>query len=279
MNLLKALNKGYDILKSNNINSYKIDAELLLSESLKVSKEKLILNLNDVINSDDYKAYLSKLKRRLNKEPVAYILKKKEFWKNEFYINKNVLIPRPETEHLVEETLRIIPENKNKKLLEIGIGSGCLMISILKDRKSCYGIGIDTCKKAVKTAIINANLHQIKNRIKIFKTDVDNFNTGKYDLIISNPPYIDKHQLKYLGVSEFEPLKALDGGINGTEILMKVINKASQLLKINGKLIIEIGNNQKYKMIEFLNKNNYFINKVVKDLSNIERCIICTKLF
>tara|TARA_B100000242_G_scaffold282123_1_gene243126 strand:+ start:919 stop:1758 length:840 start_codon:yes stop_codon:yes gene_type:complete len=279
MNLLKALNKGYDILKSNNINSYKIDAELLLSESLNVSKEKLILNLNDVINSDDYKAYLSKLKRRLNKEPVAYILKKKEFWKNEFYINKNVLIPRPETEHLVEETLRIIPENKNKKLLEIGIGSGCLMISILKDRKSCYGIGIDTCKKAVKTAIINANLHQIKNRIKIFKTDVDNFNTGKYDLIISNPPYIDKHQLKYLGVSEFEPLKALDGGINGTEILMKVINKASQLLKINGKLIIEIGNNQKYKMIEFLNKNNYFINKVVKDLSNIERCIICTKLF
>ena len=279
MNLLKALNKGYDILKSNNINSYKIDAELLLSESLKVSKEKLILNLNDVINSDDYKAYLSKLKRRLNKEPVAYILKKKEFWKNEFYINKNVLIPRPETEHLVEETLRIIPENKNKKLLEIGIGSGCLMISILKDRKSCYGIGIDSCKKAVKTAIINANLHQIKNRIKIFKTDVDNFNTGKYDLIISNPPYIDKHKLKYLGVSEFEPLKALDGGINGTEILMKVINKASQLLKINGKLIIEIGNNQKYKMIEFLNKNNYFINKVVKDLSNIERCIICTKLF
>ena len=279
MNLLKALNKGYDILKSNNINSYKIDAELLLSESLNVSKEKLILNLNDVINSDDYKAYLSKLKRRLNKEPVAYILKKKEFWKNEFYINKNVLIPRPETEHLVEETLRIIPENKNKKLLEIGIGSGCLMISILKDRKSCYGIGIDSCKKAVKTAIINANLHQIKNRIKIFKTDVDNFNTGKYDLIISNPPYIDKHQLKYLGVSEFEPLKALDGGINGTEILMKVINKASQLLKINGKLIIEIGNNQKYKMIEFLNKNNYFINKVVKDLSNIERCIVCTKLF
>ena len=279
MNLLKALNKGYDILKSNNINSYKIDAELLLSESLNVSKEKLILNLNDVINSDDYKVYLSKLKRRLNKEPVAYILKKKEFWKNEFYINKNVLIPRPETEHLVEETLRIIPENKNKKLLEIGIGSGCLMISILKDRTSCYGIGIDTCKKAVKTAIINANLHQIKNRIKIFKTDVDNFNTGKYDLIISNPPYIDKHQLKYLGVSEFEPLKALDGGINGTEILMKVINKASQLLKINGKLIIEIGNNQKYKMIEFLKKNNYFINKVVKDLSNIERCIICTKLF
>ena len=279
MNLLKALNKGYDILKSNNINSYKIDAELLLSESLNVSKEKLILNLNDVINSDDYKVYLSKLKRRLNKEPVAYILKKKEFWKNEFYINKNVLIPRPETEHLVEETLRIIPENKNKKLLEIGIGSGCLMISILKDRTSCYGIGIDTCKKAVKTAIINANLHQIENRIKIFKTDVDNFNTGKYDLIISNPPYIDKHQLKYLGVSEFEPLKALDGGINGTEILMKVINKASQLLKINGKLIIEIGNNQKYKMIEFLKKNNYFINKVVKDLSNIERCIVCTKLF
>ena len=170
--------------------------------------------------------------------------KEKEFWKNEFYIDNNVLIPRPETEHLIEETLNIIAVNQTKRLLEIGLGSGCLIVSILKEREKCLAVGIDCCQKALKIAKFNAKLHHIKNRLKIFKTDVDNFNYGKYDLIISNP-YIDKHQLKYLGVSEFE-LLALDGGTEGTEVL-KIIIKASQLLKVNGKLIIEIGSDQNTK--------------------------------
>ena len=163
-------------------------------------------------------------------------------------------------------------------MLEIGIGSGCLIISILKERKTALALVSIVAKKAIKTANINANLHQIQNRTKILKSDVDNFKSGKYDLIISNPPYIDRHQLKYLDVSEYEPLKALDGGINGIEVLMKVILNASQLLKINGKLIIEIGKNQKYKVIKILNKNNFYVNKVVKDFANIDRCIISTKL-
>tara|TARA_Y100000816_G_scaffold270273_1_gene233892 strand:+ start:153 stop:992 length:840 start_codon:yes stop_codon:yes gene_type:complete len=278
MNLMEVLNKGYYTLKSSKIKSYKIDAELLLSDSLNICKEELILNLRRNIRTQDYKNFLCKLERRKVREPIAYILKKKEFWKNEFYVDKNVLIPRPETEHLIDETLKIIPLTKSFNLLEIGIGSGCIIISILKERKKCSAIGIDCCKKAIKTANFNANLHQIKNRIKILKTNVDNFKTGKYDLIVSNPPYIDKHQLKYLGVSEYEPLKALNGGSNGIEILMKVILRASQLLKINGKLIIEIGYNQKYKVIKLLKKNNFFVNKIVKDFSNIERCIVSTKL-
>ena len=240
MNLMEVLNKGYYTLKSSKIKSYKIDAELLLSDSLNICKEELILNLRRNIKTQDYKNFLCKLERRKVREPIAYILKKKEFWKNEFYVDKNVLIPRPETEHLIDETLKIIPLTKSFNLLEIGIGSGCIIISILKERKKCSATGIDCCKKAIKTANFNANLHQIKNRIKILKTNVDNFKTGKYDLIVSNPPYIDKHQLKYLGVSEYEPLKALNGGSNGIEVLMKVILRASQLLKINGKLIIEI---------------------------------------
>jgi len=278
MNLMEVLNKGYYTLKSSKIKSYKIDAELLLSDSLNICKEELILNLRRNIKTQDYKNFLCKLERRKVREPIAYILKKKEFWKNEFYVDKNVLIPRPETEHLIDETLKIIPLTKSFNLLEIGIGSGCIIISILKERKKCSATGIDCCKKAIKTANFNANLHQIKNRIKILKTNVDNFKTGKYDLIVSNPPYIDKHQLKYLGVSEYEPLKALNGGSNGIEILMKVILRASQLLKINGKLIIEIGYNQKYKVIKLLKKNNFFVNKIVKDFSNIERCIVSTKL-
>jgi len=278
MNFFKALDIGYNLLKLKKINSYKIDTELLLSDSLNISKEKLILNLKQSISLSSYKKFLSKLKRREAKEPIAYILKKKEFWKNEFYVNKNVLIPRPETEHLIEETLNIISKNQKKRLLEIGVGSGCLIISILKDRKNCSAIAIDCCQKAVKIAEINAKLHHIKNRIKILKTDVDNFNVGKYDLIISNPPYINKHQLKYLGVSKYEPLKALNGGINGIDILSRVIIKSSKLLKVNGKLIIEIGSDQKYKVIKILKNNNYYINKIIKDLSNKDRCVVSTKL-
>ena len=278
MNILKALNIGYSLLKSNRINSYKIDTELLLSDSLNVSRENLLLNFKEPVNTKKYKNFLIKLHRRKKREPIAYILRKKEFWKNNFYVNKDVLIPRPETEFLVDETLKIISNYQKKRLLEIGIGSGCIITSILKDRKNCYATGIDCCEKALKIAKTNVKLHQIENRIKIFKSDVDNFNTGKYDLIISNPPYIDKHQLKYLGVSEYEPHKALNGGVSGTEILSKVIIKATQLLKINGKLIIEIGSDQKYKVINLLNNSNFFINKIIKDLSNQDRCIVSTKL-
>ena len=278
MNLFYALNEGYNILKPNQKNSYKIDAELLLCESLKISREKLILNLDQKISILNFNNFLSKIKRRKENEPIAYITRKKEFWKNEFYVNKDVLVPRPETEHLVEESLNIISKNQKKRLLEIGIGSGCLITSVLKERKYCSAIGIDCCSRALKIAKYNAKLHHINNRIKILKTDVDNFNSGKYDLILSNPPYIEKHQLKYLGVSDHEPLKALDGGIDGIEILVKVIFKASQLLKINGKLIIEIGSNQKYKVFKILKKYNFYINKTIKDFSKYDRCIVSTKI-
>ena len=278
MNLFHALNKGYDLLKLNQKNSYKIDTELLLCESLNISREELILNLNQEISTLRFDNFLSKIKRRKENEPIAYITKKKEFWKNEFFVNKNVLIPRPETEHLVEESLNIISKNEKKKLLEIGIGSGCLITSVLKERRYCSAVAIDCCPKALKIAEINAKLHHINNRIKILKTDVDNFKTGKYDLILSNPPYIEKHQLRYLGVSKHEPLKALDGGIDGTEILVKVILKASQLLKINGKLIIEIGSNQKYKVMKILKNKSFYINKITKDFSKHDRCIVSTKI-
>ena len=278
MNIFKALHSGYDLLKSNDINSYKIDTELLLSDSLNITRETLILNLSDQISKENYENFLFKLYRRKKKEPIAYIVKKKEFWKNKFYVNKNVLIPRPESEFLVEESLKIISKGQKKKLLEIGVGSGCIITSVLKDRKNCYAVVIDCCKKALKIAKINAKLHHIENRIKIFKTDVDNFSSGKYDLIISNPPYIDKHQLKYLGVSKFEPHKALNGGVDGIEVLKKVIFKASELLKLNGKLIIEIGINQKYKVKKLLKNKNFFVKKIIKDLSGHDRCIVSTKL-
>ena len=278
MNLIQTLKKGYQILKQNNVDSYQLDAEILLSNSLKISKEELILNLNKKINKLTYSKFINYIKRRQNKEPIAYIINKKEFWRNEFFVNNNVLIPRPETEHIVEECLKLIGKNHKKRILEIGIGSGSLILSILKERKFCFGVGIDKSKNALKVAKYNANLHQVINRINFIKSDVDNFKSGKYDLIISNPPYIDKHKLNYLGVSAYEPNLALNGGVDGIEIIKKVILNSSKLLKINGKLILEIGYDQKYKVTNFLKKNKYFINYVKKDLSKIDRCILSTKL-
>ena len=278
MNLIETLNLAYNILKTNKIESYKIDAEILLCDILKTPKEKLFLNLDQKITRSELQNFIYLINRRKIKEPIAYLVKKKEFWKNDFYVNKNVLIPRPETEYIVEASLEIINKKQRKRILEIGIGSGCVLTSILKERKYCFGVGIDCSKKALNVAKFNANLHNIKNRIKIIKSDVDNFSSSKYDLIVSNPPYIDKHYLKYLGVSTYEPKVALDGGINGTEILMKVIYNSSNLLKKNGKLIIEIGLNQKYKLIDYLKKNKFFINKVIKDLAKNDRCIISTKI-
>ena len=277
MKLIETLNLGCNILKKNNIDSYKIDSEILLCNILKITRENLLLDLDRKINPINLKNFIAVINKRKLKQPVAYILKKKEFWKNEFYVDSNVLIPRPETEHLVEETLRIVKKKQKKRILEIGIGSGCVLTSILKERKFCTAVGIDCSKKAIKIAKFNANLHHINNRISIIKSNVDNFKSSKYDLIISNPPYIDKHELKYLGVKTFEPKVALDGGINGTEILMKVVKNASVLLKNNGKLIIEIGINQKYKLMNCLKKNKFFVNKIVKDLAKHDRCIVSTK--
>ena len=178
----------------------------------------------------------------------------------------------------MEQALRLIKNDQSKRILDIGVGSGCLSISILNERVNCKCDAIDPSKNALKLAKINANLHQLLDRIKFYKRDVDNFYNDKYDLIISNPPYINKHKIKYLGTINYEPKIALDGGLDGLEIIRKVILKSKYLLKTNGKLILEIGYDQKYKVTNFLKEKNFFINKIIKDYGNNDRCIVSTKL-
>ena len=219
------------------------------------------------------------MKRRSKNEPIAYILEEKEFWSKKFKVNRHTLIPRPETELLIDEILKLY-KSKKISILDIGTGSGCIIISILKDRPNFKGTAIDVCRKALNVAKYNAKIHQLENRIKFYKSSVDNFFKGKYDLIISNPPYINKFYLKYLekDVIGFEPNLALEGGIDGFSILERVIKKSSRLLKIGGKLVLEIGFDQKLKVSELLKKEKYFVNKITKDYGNKDRCIICTKL-
>ena len=276
MKIIDNLKDGQQILKKNNIPSYKIDCEILMSKILNISREDILLNSEKQMKKEEREKYLNLVNRRKKKEPIAYITNTKSFWRDKFITNENVLIPRPDSEHLVEQSLKIIKKNQFKRMLDVGVGSGCLSISILKERLFCKCDAIDLSENALKLAKINANIHQLSDRIKFYKRDVDNFYNDKYDLVISNPPYIKKHKIKYLGTISYEPKIALDGGLDGLEVIRKVIIKSKNLLKLNGKLILEIGYDQKYKVINFLKEKKFFINKIIKDYGNNSRCIVST---
>ena len=280
MNILEALNKGSSILKKNNIKSPELDSEILLSEIIKKDRKFLILNCEKKLEKKSLENFDDFISQRSKGKPIAYLTKKKSFWKEIFKISSDVLIPRPETEIIIEEVLRFTKHKKNLRVLDIGVGSGCILLSILKEKKNFYGVGIDVSKKCIDLSMKNSLKLGLYKKVRLFNSDVDNFNYGKYDLIVSNPPYIKSCDLKYLDrdVVDFEPITALDGGTNGLSNILKVINKSSELIKINGKLILEIGFGQKNDVKRILVNRGFYINKIVRDLSNIERCIISTKL-
>ena len=280
MNNFDAIKIGSKILKSNNIKSYILDSELLLAKILNSSREHILTNQNNHIRSDNFKKYKKLIIRRKNNEPIAYIMKRKDFWKFNFNVSSDVMIPRPETELIVQEVLKIISYKKSKKILDVGTGSGCIIISILKERQNCKATAIDISKKALKIAITNAKMHHLKNKISFINIDVDKFIHNKYDLIVSNPPYINKISLQRLDndVKNFEPKIALEGGTDGFREIKKLIFKSSKLLKKNGNLIFEIGMNQSEYSKYLLYKNGFYINKICKDLNSINRVIVSTKI-
>ncbi len=280
MNYQEILNKGSKILRAKNIKSSSLDCELILSKVLKKTREEILINLNNKINKKQKKEFIFYLNKRRNKNPISYILGFKYFWKYKFYIDKSVLIPRPESEHIVEQTLKYMPIGKSMNILDIGTGSGCLIISLLKERPNCLATAIDISKEALKTAKFNAKLHHLENKIKFFNINIDKFNSNKYDLIISNPPYINKVDLSRLDedVRLHEPRSALYGGVTGFEEIKKVIEKSSKLIRYSGKLIVEIGEKQKKYILKILLKNGFYINKICKDFSGKERCLVSTKI-
>ncbi|MDC3162505.1 peptide chain release factor N(5)-glutamine methyltransferase [Candidatus Pelagibacter sp.] len=279
MNYFQAINFGNKILKHNNFISNKLDSELL-AQVLNSTREEILVNLNKKIKKENFKYYKNLIKRRIRREPIAHILKKKDFWKSKFYVDKNVLIPRPETELIVEEALKIFEFKNSKRLLDIGTGSGCVIISILKERPKANGKAIDICKKALKIAEYNAKIHHLENKINFVNIDIDKFTDSKYDLIVSNPPYIKSYDLKRLDsdVNLYEPHIALDAGIDGFREIKKLILKSKNLLKTNGKLIFEIGKGQDRFSNFFLKMNGFYINKISRDVNSIPRVVVSTKL-
>jgi len=280
MNIKNILIEGTNTLKQSGVSNPQLDCEILLSNSINKDKKYIILNPKQILNDGQLSDFKSLIEKRKKGEPIAYLINKKEFWNNEFFVNKDVLIPRPDTELIVEEVLKIYSKNTHLQVLDIGTGSGCILLSILKERKYFYGTGIDISKKSINVSKFNAKKLNLENRVKFFHSSVDNFTRGKYDLIVSNPPYIELVSLKYLekDIVNFEPKLALSGGFDGFSKIRKVINKANCLIKKNGKFILEIGFNQKNKVKEILKQEGFYINKAVRDYGNNDRCIISTKI-
>ena len=276
----EVLKIGKTILKNAGLKSPILDSEILMSFVLNNSREFVLLNLDKNLERNKIIYFEDLITQRLKGKPVAYLIKKKDFWRHEFLIKEDVLIPRPDTETLIEEILNFTKSKHNQRILDIGVGSGCILLSVLKEKKDFQGIGVDISKNCISLSKANAQKLGLINRVKFFQSDIDNFANGKYDLIISNPPYIKKHDLKYLekDIIKFEPKLALDGGLDGLSKIRKIIIKSSELIKKKGKFILEIGLDQKKNVKDLLNKNGFYIDKIVQDLAKNDRCIISTKI-
>ncbi len=277
MEIIDLINFGSSQLKKNNINSYMLDSEILLSKVLNKKREELLTNSNQIVEIQKIDCFQKLIYRRSLKEPIAYILKEKEFWSKNFLVDKNTLIPRPETELIVEKITQVFKEKKIF-ILDIGTGTGCILLSILSELKNSKGIGIDISKKAILIAIRNAKRLNLTENTKFYRRSVDEIYHQKFDLIVSNPPYVMKKDLKNLedDIRNFEPKLALDGGNDGLDVIKKVIYKSKNILKTKGMLALEIGNEQFKKVSNILKKNKFKTKFLVKDNRENIRCIIST---
>ena len=280
MNINLAIKKGSKFLRNKIISNSKLDSEILMAKTINKDRKYILLNSEAMISQKDLNSFYKLIHLRSLGNPVAYLTNKKNFWNSEFFVTKHTLIPRPDTELIIENALKFTKQKNKISILDIGVGSGCILLSILKERKNFYGTGIDVSEKCLNISKINAISLNVDTRLKLFKSNIDKFNLGKYDLIVSNPPYINKSQIKYLekDVAKFEPKLALDGGLDGLSEIRKVIKKSSELIKKNGKFILEIGFDQKNKVINLLKKDGFYINSTQKDLAKNDRCIVSTKI-
>ena len=272
------INFGSNFLKVNKILSCRIDSEIILSHVMGVSRERLLIHEKD-IDSNKIKKFKSLILRRSKNEPVAYITKTKEFRSMNFFVDKNSLIPRPETELLIDPIISIF-KRRNLFFLDVGIGTGCIIFSILKELQHSRAIGIDKSKQTIICAKKNLTDFKLKNRAKLMHRTAEKFFAYKFDLIVSNPPYIVNRDFRRLSkdITSYEPRSALDGGNDGLDVLRKVIYKSRRLLKTDGILALEIGTGQFKQVNKILSNNKFKIKKIIKDYKNNIRCIFSTLL-
>jgi len=270
-----------ELKKTNNLNS-RLDSEILVSHLINIPRENIYSKLKDNLQFDKVEKLKQLINRRVKKEPIAYIINNKEFWSSNFYVDRSVLIPRPETEVLIDLLLsRINNKNKYFDVLDIGTGSGCILISLLKELTKARGVGVDKSSKAIAIAKKNSHLNKIDNRICFKNISLEQINFDKkFDIIVSNPPYLSNVSLKNLDfdIRLYEPKAALQGGIQGVDLLNKIIYLASKILKINGLLALEIGDNQFHILAKYLKENRFKILKKYTLINKQVRCLLATKL-
>ena len=269
-----------EILYSNGDSISVFEKKLLLSHVLGLSNEKLNLTQSEKVGEKDIKNFEQLINRRKNSEPIAYLTNIKSFWKNDFYVDQSVLIPRSDSELLIESVIEYFPDlTKTYNFLDLGSGSGCLIISLLNEYLLSSGIGVEIDKKAIKVSEKNKEFLLNKDRLKFLERDFTNYDTSSFDIIISNPPYIPFEEKKDImkEVRNYEPSNALFADEKGLYFYRKIIENLSKHLKRKQFLFLEVGINQPDGVVKILKNNNFNVVSIKKDISNIPRCIIAER--
>jgi release factor glutamine methyltransferase len=284
MTVLELLNCLTNYLQDHQIENPRLNAELLLARSLDLSREGLYMQLQDQLNEEKKEVYESLIRRRISGEPLQYILKNQEFWSINLKVDTRALIPRPETELLVEQCLLILsktPFNQTPSILEIGTGSGAIAIALAKEMKDIFLVATDISRDALGLAKENAESAGVQNQIKFVNGDLfDPFclfkKRGPFDLILSNPPYINRPEIHTLAkdVRDYEPIIALDGGEDGLDFYRRIISQAPFYLRERGWLLLEIGQGQSPVISELIEEGSLFLKpEYIPDLSGIKRVV------
>lgn len=275
MTIKEALNKGTFMLKNNNIETPKLKARLLLQFTLNKTREYLIIYDNESISQDKEVLYFKYIDKLIQGIPLQYITNTQEFMKMSFFVNDNVLIPQPDTEILVEETIKIAKNIKKPTILDLCTGSGAIAVSLKKYLQDSIVYASDISPKALEVAKRNAKNNNVE--VNFFESDLfENLPNIKFDIIVSNPPYIKKDVIKTLDKEvQNEPKLALDGGIDGLDFYRKIVNDGYHYLKYNSYLCLEIGYNQKEEVMEIIKNERKYINTYcLKDLYDNNRVIV-----
>lgn len=278
MTVKELLNKGAILLKTNNIESPKLQARLLLQFILNKTRQDIIIYDLEEVNKKDECKYIDGINKIASGTPLQYITNTQEFMKMNFFVNEDVLIPQPDTEILVEETIKIAKSIKKPVILDLCTGSGAIAISLAKYVKNAKVYASDISGVSLKIAKKNANKNNVQDKIEFIESDLfEKISSDlKFDIIVSNPPYIKTDVIKQLAKDvQNEPIIALDGGIDGLNFYRKIISKCYSYLKYNGYLCLEIGYDQKIDVIELIeNENNFIETYSKKDLLGNDRIVI-----
>ena len=286
MTIIETINKATNLLSSAGITTARLDAEVLLSHIIRKDRIWLITHKDDVLDDKDRWDFDEALRRRAKREPLQYLIGNQEFWGLEFKVTPDVLIPRPETELIVEAALALVPDrNRPVRIVDLCTGSGCIAVSLAKELTSARIIATDASEKALAAARENARDHGVSGRIRYLEGDLfvpleELDIRGQVDIIVSNPPYVREGDLPTLQpeVKVYEPLMALIAGPEGTEIAMRIIRNATEYLKKNGSLIMEMGVEQATALTQMVEATGaYGKPAILKDLAGIDRVIVAKR--